>query len=307
MKHKNAVIIAGVAIAAAGVAIVALVRSGKLSAGKSIPVQKMSRAELASHTQVVLKPFPVTRFDATGALAEVREKMQQYAVLQPTSPGMARSSFPAGEVERQLPIVLELAADLVYHRFGQDDVHVYKAFRRSQGYELKPTDSLVNKWMIASDYQDMFHRPYPGNEHFERVFDEVWDFQKSFAGSRHMMAGLCLTPDTVVVSFYDKHYENPNTDGRIDGTLGPRVWVGGASGSLRHWWTPGAEDLHAALRRRKVVRMATVGVVAVFNDGKRLPILVRMYLAPESGNWRYAGLHYQNDYDDHRASIGIDW
>lgn len=192
--------------------------------------------------------------------------------------------------------LIQLSAELIWHRYMQHDVEVYKAWRRGMGDELKPTPRLMKIWTVASDYEIIFDEPYPGDDRFEEVFDRFWLQGIDGENRACRVTGICTGDGAEFLVFGSITAEEPGAWPRPQNRDGVPIWVGSRSATFRNWWTP-PRELPDLLADHPAVKVAVLGLIVSYADGVRLPMLIQYFQDPASGHWSIHHLVVQNEPD----------
>ncbi|MBX3365556.1 MAG: hypothetical protein KF866_12435 [Phycisphaeraceae bacterium] len=283
-----------------GVPFIVWQRAGNAAAITGRPWDELSKAEQDEFSQKSYQELQETPVSSLGDLEGVRSHMSRIrwgveGGVRAFNVDRQFEGTSAAAIDRQ--ILIELASELIYYRYMQSDVEAYKRWRRDLGYALKPTDRLLKVWSVAQDYETVFEEQYPGDEHFEQVFDRFWAHGLSGINKANRVLGLCEGPGAAYIAFGKVSQNRPGDwpfpESAGAGRPGP-VWVGTSASTHRDWWTAPHGEFADVLRGGQIIRVACLGIVVRYGDGIRLPMLLQFYQYPAGGQWWFRHFVVQN-------------
>ena len=264
---------------------------------------KRERASLIDHAQAQYRSIADRPVSELQTLEDWKALLNTATVMPGGSgDGREESGQTSSEGIPDLPDtamrdLLSHVSELLYYRFGQDSAEEYIAWRRHNGYTLRPREELVGRWFIDEDYEWMFGRPMPADVSIEQIFSEMWsESPKSFSNSQRLAWVPSDTAGMGVVVALGRSTEpsaNPSAPALPADDLVP--WYGPANGTLRNWWVGSRTYRDLALANLQAgVPVATVGVVAGFESGDYRALHVICYFDRDSGRWYVHGMQQYN-------------
>jgi len=252
----------------------------------------MTRRELASYAQTVYRAFDMRSFDSEISADDLFEILKDPVIDDQVVGGANPAASP-----KDTEAIMQFVSELLVHRYVSDSVEEYKRWRRSRGYVLRPTRYLIEAYSVPEDYEIMFGEAYPGDDHFEKVFDRFWEYglQRDDGSSR--IVGVSRDPQTIVVAFGTISREAPGAWPIHLGTLGLDLWRGRTGAELRNWWSPPSGEFSEWLQDQGTLRCAIVSIVCEFASGRRFPVHLRFCQDARTGRWWFVGMGVSNDAD----------
>jgi hypothetical protein len=191
------------------------------------------------------------------------------------------------------------AAEFIFLRFVAQDFDQYVQWRLSRGCRFLALDEMERVWFVHKEYQEVCGEPPPSVVTAETLMRGYWRTASTLhAGANRAMA-MCDDPRGAMVCF-DFIRTRHDDRIRLQGTLGPALWYGPVSSTMRTWFAPPTptQDLFAA---QGGLDVAEVGVVMEFEDGSRRPVVLAFFFDPARTQWvlRYVN---QNNFDPRRLS-----
>lgn len=279
-----------ITVALAG-AVLVLIRTGVLFHSVPRSVSEMSGAQLADYAQALYQQLPM-------ATADSLHSSEDYAGVLRNAAIEVYDDWTEQEAIEARDEIAAFVGAFLYQRFGQSSVESYKAWRREQGYELVPTSILIEGWQVPETYEYHYDEPYPGDDHFEEVFDRFWSRTRPDGEAPVQLVALASTVSGLDISFGVIGPEDPGNWHSLEGELGFEVWHGRTSGTHRNWWSLPNGGFRDRLTRGQRLRVALVGMVMEFDNQVRLPLQLYLFYDSQSGLWRIKSLTVNNDVRD---------
>jgi len=255
---------------------------------KATAPEKRAAAERAAERDAILRGQEAYTSVQMLPIAEVRGPDDLSRVL-----AHATIESPEDVSRKDVEAILRHTAELLYYRFAQDDVGAYKRWRFDRGYRLADAESM-RRQAVPQGYKTLTGKEYPGDEHHEAVFDELWRLGLVNAEAAHRVVGLAADPTGLAVTFGRLTTHDPTGWPAVRGRLAEDVWHGRRAGGHRNWWISPSGGAREHLRKHGVTEVACVGVIAGYQRGDRYPMRLLFFKDEENGGWWLQAFQHLN-------------
>lgn len=285
-RHRRWLLRLLVGAVAVGFGVVAVWRSGVLTAGRDRANAEQAAREAREQGQRAFSSLDM--IDLTTANAADISRTLRLAQLERDAVVIPAVS------DANAARLLELCGQLIYHRFVQPSPDEYARWRSGLGYRFPDSDT-ARQLHVEIEYPILLGREFPGYDEPEQLFKDLWTAAFAFRGGRSRPVGLSSEAAGLVVSFGEMRADDSGPGWvETSGELGREVWEGRWAGGHRIWWKDPYGGLIGMLSRHGTVRLGAVAFVLEYNGGERYPMRVVFFQEPTSRTWWISHVQVMN-------------
>lgn len=257
-------------------------------AGYDRDLDRKAHAAKADRVYPAIERTPIGAFETDEDLA---------TALRPTLLAYAKAAGATHE-DASLNALVDQAAEMLWHRFAQDDPAAFTKWRIDNGYRWLNAGEMQSAF-IVSDWSYWFgEEPWPGYDKIDEAWARFWNRETEAGAALTVTAlatgnpGAAMATMVVTPEGEDFFPLFPESD--------DMAWALAHLGGFRSWFVAPGPGVRGVLEREGVVTTARVGVLCEWNDGKVRPLYLQ-YARDAAGRWWLQGVGVASVFDWTRA------
>ena len=171
-------------------------------------------------------------------------------------------------------------------RFAASSAEDYAAWMQSRGYRFKSPEEFEKRYGPLSDQAELSGLD---SKEVPALFAAMWASDPS---RRAMPNAICRGREAMTITLGHSNHNRFATQD-LSGVLGFDLWHGGAGATCRFWMQPPVTREELVALHGEVVS-AQVGVIACVPGFVRRPLIVNLFLEPDSTRWWIDGVSVTN-------------